>query len=136
MIYELLSHYYNKLFLVSPIEAYAIEPYELHYYLFEYFKHQGQASYLLVLEGLDKHEAENSVTITLERLSEHAGVTVTRWRALNSAKRDPAKETLANEEVYGMNLDKVLYYPKVGDFIAPSYAVLEVTLDFKREVYR
>lgn len=134
MIYELLSHYYNKLFLVFPLEAYAIEPYELHYYLFEYVE-QNQTKHLLILEGLDTHEDENSVAITLGRLSEHAGVTVTGWRVLKSAKKDFTKDILTNEEVHGMNLDKVLYYPKVGDFMTLSYAVLEITLDFKRGTY-
>lgn len=135
MIETLLSHYFEISPHVTLMEDYYIDPSELHYYLYSYSM-DGKKKYLIVLEGgVDVNEDADSVEVTVERLKEHAGVTVSGWHVLNSAKTIVGKDTLNNEEA-GRNLDKLFFHADSSADGRDIYMVADVRLDFDPKVYK
>ncbi len=130
MFNELLSHYYNKPPAIHLIEDYNIDEYELHYYLLRCMP-ANSSKYLVILKN--GYEYPDFVVKSVELLKENAGVTVTGWHVLNSAKSITGKDVLNNVKA-AHSLNELLYEPDV-DIDSYSYALVDAILDFDLKVY-
>lgn len=124
MIYDFLSHYFDKYFWAELIEHAALDQYEFAYYLFRY-KQEGEVHFLAIVEGHDLHDAPESVTETQARLEEQAGLEVKGWKVLQKHQTRIGSDWLSAKQVEG-DLSPILALPLQDG--APSCMIADVTI--------